>query len=108
MALPTLTLYVGLGADILLEGPSSNPLDLSTYDEAAFESTGLGILKTSADVAEAVIQGTGNKDLLVKIVPSDTSGLDEPQDDHYQLKVRSGTDWFDVAGVGVLKVRKKG
>ncbi len=104
MSLPLLKdLFVGVDADIVLAGPLVSPPDLSAYADVKFSCVGLGISKSLSTGSTALELQNSNHDIKVHLLAADTA-LKVPGEHDYQVLVRSGSKWFDLAGVGRLRL----
>ncbi len=111
MSLPTINLYVGLFGDVTLIGPGGPTFLFSDWTEARLVCEALGIVKSTADAAQAAHQN-GGADLLVHFLDTDTLPADpapakSPGAYPYQVQVRDATanEWRDVAGIGSIVVQ---
>lgn len=108
--LPDLTLYIGLGVDVLLEQqerPGVAPVDWSTFSEVRIVCTAIGLSKSSSSSAQLEIVN-GNRDLRLHVLMADTTGKSEAITT-YQVQARSGaTEWRDISGQGQLRMRTPG
>ncbi len=106
-SLPTLYLYVGLYADIVLEGPGSPDFLWSAFTESRFVSTGLALTKGTSDATQAEVTAAG-ANLLVHILGTDLASK-TPGNYEYQLEVRPSSPaaaWRDVGGKGEIILRR--
>lgn len=105
MALPRITLYIGLDKDAVIEGPTG--WDWASYDDVRFDCTGLGIsllLSTGSAAMESI---NSNKDLKIHFLAAMTSGKIPTQYD-YQIEVKIGTKWFDSGGgIGRIALKRQ-
>jgi hypothetical protein len=103
MSLPILRAYIGLYADLPILGPGEASFNFNDYAETRLVCTALGITKSSLDATELEITN-GGADLLLHLVPADTTG--KPEGSYpWELQVRTASPaaaWRDVAGVGPL------
>lgn len=102
--LPDIDLYVGLASDILIEPDEGVDFDWSVWQDVEFSCLSLAISKKLTTGAAALEVTAAGKNVLIHVVGADVPATKTLGPRDYQMKVKSGGEWRDVAGTGVLRL----
>lgn len=104
MSLPDLDLFVGLASDILLEPDEGVVFDWSVWQDVEFSCLSLAISKKLSTGAAALEVTAAGAKVLIHVVGADLPATKIVGPYDWQMKVKSGDEWRDVAGTGVLRL----
>lgn len=107
MSMPDIDLFHGLAADLPFSPQEGTTFDWSVWADIEFSCVALAIskkLSTGATALEVTGAGLG---VLVHLVGADLPSTKAPGPYDYQFRVKVGTEWRDVAGVGTIYLSRQ-